>query len=69
MQLYPVSSTNLVGVGYNAASMTLRIQFHSGLYDYYDVPQAVFEGLMDASSKGSYHAKYIKDRYRYRRIG
>ena len=69
MQMYPVSSTNLVGVGYDAAPMTLRIQFHSGLYDYYDVPQSVFEDLMGAPSKGSYHAKYIKNCYRYRRIG
>lgn len=69
MQMRPVASSNLVSIGYDAETQTLRIRFRNSLYDYYDVPQFVFEGLMNASSKGSYHAAYIKNRYRYSRIG
>ena len=69
MQMYPVVSSNLVAVGYDIETHILRIQFHSGLYDYYDVPQVVFEELMNAPSKGSYHAAHIKNTYRYGKIG
>ncbi|WP_321170290.1 KTSC domain-containing protein [Eisenbergiella porci] len=46
------------------------MRFHSGsVYEYYDVPSSVYNGLMSASSKGTYHADFIKNRYRYRRVG
>ena len=69
MQMHPVVSSNLVAVGYDTETQVLRIRFYSGLYDYYDVPQDVFDGLMNASSKGSYHAAHIKNCYRYSKIG
>lgn len=68
MNMQYVSSSNLVAVGYDAVTSTLRIQFHNGTYDYYNVPINVYQGLMSAGSKGSYHARYIKDSYRYRRV-
>ena len=64
-----VSSSNLWAVDYNPQTRTLTIQFRSGrVYEYYDVGQNVFEGLLASSSKGKYHHKYIKNRYPYRRI-
>jgi hypothetical protein len=40
------------------------VAFHrTGVYRYYDVPPKVFEGLRDASSKGSYMHNYIIDVY------
>lgn len=69
MNLIRVNSSNLVAVGYDASSRTLRIQFNSGLYDYYDVPESIYEGLMSAPSHGQYHARYIKNSFRYRKIG
>ncbi len=68
MIMQPVSSSNLVSVGYDPSSQTLRIQFNSGTYDYYNVPEYVYNGLMSASSKGSYHASHIKNSYRYSKI-
>ncbi len=69
LELVRVSSSNLHSVGYDAESQTLRIKFHSGeTYDYYNVPDTRYSGLMNASSKGSYHATYIKERYRYRKV-
>ncbi len=68
MEMHRVSSSNLVAVGYDAESQTLRIQFNSGLYDYYNVPQHIYQGLMSAPSHGQFHAAYIKHSYRYRKI-
>jgi hypothetical protein len=68
MNMLRVNSSNLVAVRYDAVSQTLRIQFNSGLYDYYNVPQHIYNGLMSASSHGEYHARYIKNSYRYRKI-
>lgn len=68
MRMIPVVSSNLVAVGYDEETMTLRIQFHNGTYDYYNVPPEVYQGLMNAPSHGKYHAAYIKNVYPYRRI-
>lgn len=68
MNMQYVNSSNLVSVGYDSTSQTLRIQFHNATYDYFNVPFQIYQGLMNASSKGGYHAAYIKNSYRYRRV-
>lgn len=67
MNMIPVSSSNLVAVGYNPINQDLTIQFGSGVYTYLGVPQSIHAGLMNASSKGGYHHQYIKNRYPFRR--
>jgi hypothetical protein len=70
MKMTPVSSTNLASVGYDPTSRTLRIEFiNGGVYEYHDVPEAEYQGLMSASSKGSYHHQNIKGHYSYTKIG
>jgi hypothetical protein len=66
-----VSSTNLASVGYDPAAKVLEIEFRSGgVYQYDGVPAALYEGLMAASSHGSYFDEFIKKAgYSYRRIG
>ncbi len=69
MDRQPVQSTNLRSVGYDATAMTLEIEFHSGgIYQYLSVPVAVYHGLMQAPSKGSYFHDLIRDRYPFRRV-
>lgn len=68
MQMIPVSSSNLSSVGYENG--TLYIAFHSGgLYSYAGVPESIYHGLLNASSKGKYFHAYIKGVYPYQRIG
>lgn len=68
MRMIPVSSSNIASVGYEAG--TLYVSFNSGgLYAYSGVPESVYQGLMSASSHGSYLARYVKGVYPYRRIG
>lgn len=69
MEMTRVSSSNLAAVGYDARTGTLRIAFKGGVYDYYGVPERVYLGLMAARSKGAYHARHIKWKYRYERVG
>ena len=65
-----VSSSNLVSVGYDTATQVLEVEFHSGgVYQYYGVPAALYEGLMAASSHGRYFDQFIKrGGYAYQRI-
>lgn len=68
MNMIPVSSSNIASIGYDGS--TLYVHFNSGgLYEYYNVPLSVYNGLISASSHGSYLATYVKGRYGYRRIG
>jgi len=62
-----VSSTDLSSVGYENG--VLEIRFHNGgTYQYYGVPESVYHSLMNASSKGTYFGRYIRNKYRYRKI-
>lgn len=59
-----VSSSAILAVGYDAQSRRMKITFVQGrTYDFCDVPQHVFDGLLRASSKGTYYNDRIKDRY------
>lgn len=69
MNMIPVNSSNLVAVGYDKSTQTLRVKFNSSTYDYYNVPESIFNGLLSAPSKGQYHHAYIKNSYRFNRIG
>jgi hypothetical protein len=68
MNLIPVSSSNLRAVGYDVNTKKLVIRFHSGTYEYSEVPSSIHQGLILATSKGQYHHKFIKSVYPYRKI-
>lgn len=71
MNRISVSSSNLASIGYDGATRTLEIEFLNGsVYQYFAVPQHLYEGLMAASSHGSYFDAYIKKGgYSYSRVG
>ena len=69
MTMQPVSSSNLAAVGYDPETQTLAIEFQSGgTYEYYDVPQQVFDGLLSTGSLGQYFQSNIRGSYRYARL-
>jgi hypothetical protein len=70
MPRQPVRSSNIASIGYDAGSSTLEVEFVTGaVYQYYNVPKSVYEGLMNAKSHGSYFARYVKDAgYRYKEV-
>lgn len=69
MQREPVSSSNIASVGYDAGSQTLEVEFQDGyVYQYYNVPQGIYDELMSAPSKGKFLAFQIKDRFPFSRV-
>jgi len=69
MNRKPVSSSNIASIGYDVDSQTLEIEFlNGGVYQYFDVPQHVYEELMSAGSHGQYLARNIKGAYRYSKV-
>ncbi len=71
MNRISVSSSNLRSVGYDPASSILEVEFrHGGVYQYFEVPEARYDGLMSAYSKGGYFDTFIKNGgYAYRQAG
>ncbi len=69
MNRIPVDSSNLASVGYDPNSLTLEIEFNNGsLYQYFDVPEVVYQQLMQADSKGTFLNAYIKGQFRYTKL-
>lgn len=61
-----VASSNIASVGYDKVSQILEIEFHHGaIYQYFDVPEKVFEELMSSSALGSYFMNEIKNKFKY----
>lgn len=64
-----VISTDVAEIGYDVDTMTLEVAFHSGgVYQYFDVPEVVYEEFMRADSKGTFLHENIKRTYRYVRL-
>jgi hypothetical protein len=55
MNRQPVSSSNLASIGYDPQSEKLEVEFiNQTIYEYYNVPQVIYDQLMAASSHGVY---------------
>jgi hypothetical protein len=64
MERITVQSSNIISIGYDSTSSTLEVEFtSSGVYQYFGVPENVYQDLMNASSKGKYFAQNIKNVY------
>ncbi|MFT5162821.1 MAG: hypothetical protein ACI9FJ_001398 [Alteromonadaceae bacterium] len=64
-----VSSNNVASVGYDTSSATLQVTFNNGTsYQYFDVPEHLFDELYSAGSVGGYLAAEIKGSYRYSKV-
>lgn len=69
MNRTPVSSTNIHSVGYDPQSATLEVEFTSGgVFQYFNVPERLHQGLMKAESKGEFLKNNIKYGYRYQKV-
>ena len=70
MERKAVDSSNLASIGYDPSNKTLEVEFHSsGVYQYHDVPQNIYDEFVAASSKGKFLNAHIKDNFRYSKIG
>lgn len=70
MQRYSVVSSNITSIGYDEPTQTLEVEFQDGaIYQYYNVPQNIYDNLMREGSKGRFLNTYIKNAYPYSRVG
>lgn len=66
MSRVSVESSNIESVGHDETTDTLEVEFKSGaVYVYDNVPRAVFDGLISASSVGRYFNSYVRDVYTF----
>lgn len=65
-----VSSSNVESIGFDSSESILYVRFLDGSeYAYYGVPQYIYEDLLSTNSIGSYLHVYVKNQYRYEKIG
>lgn len=64
MDRVPVSSSNLASIGYEPDTETLEVEFKSsGIYQYFNVPQFMYDRLMESASVGKFFSMEIKEAY------
>lgn len=70
MERMNVVSSHIRSIGYDVDAMVLEVEFNNGaVYQYYDVPQYIYDGLMAADSHGRYLDQYVKKGgYRYAQV-
>jgi hypothetical protein len=69
MERFPVNSTNVGSAGYDATTATLEVEFTNGnVYQYFDVPEPVYQEFRQAQSPGQFLNANIKGSYRYARV-
>jgi hypothetical protein len=69
MERQAVGSRNVASVGYDEQTLTLEVEFTDGaVYQYFDVPEALFHGLIGAESCGRFLNAHIKGAYRFAKL-
>lgn len=64
----PVASSNIASIGYDKEAHILEIEFHHGaIYQYVDVPEKVYEELMNSPAQGAYFMNEIKSKFNYQK--
>ena len=67
--LIEVESSNVRAIGYDADTKRLVVQFKkSGIYQYDNVPEALYHSFSAAQSKGQFVWRHLRGRYPYTRI-
>jgi hypothetical protein len=62
-------SSSIARFGYDGSASILVVEFKKGYaYNYFDVPEALFEEMKNTASKGQFLADRIKGVYRYARL-
>jgi KTSC domain len=69
MERTTVQSTNILSVGFDTENNTLEVEFKDhNIYQYFSVPEDLYDQLMNAHSKGRFLNERIVNRYRYQKI-
>ena len=63
MERKAVNSSNVLSYGYDPNSEILEVEFRTGIYEYLNVPQVMYDRLEEAESKGNFINTQIKPAY------
>lgn len=64
MERMPVQSSNILEIGYDSEAQTLEVMFkNESVYQYYNVPDFLYEQLMSAPSHGSFFNNEIRGHF------
>lgn len=56
-------------ISYDKAQAILKIIFVSGMiYNYENVPEEIYDGLLSSGSKGIFFNQYIKGNYKFKKL-
>ena len=62
-------SSNVAEITYDDQTQTLQVEFkNGGVYQYFDVPQNIYDAFASAESKGRFLISQIKGAFRYARV-
>jgi hypothetical protein len=66
MEKQEVDSTVIHAIGH---TRVLEIEFESGsVYQYFDVPQKIYDAMLQSDSKGRYFNQHIRGKFPYQEI-
>lgn len=69
MEMINVSSSNVNAIGYDSGTSTLRVRFNDGSeYDYYNVPENIYNDFLSAGSPGTFLHQVIKGQFSYAKL-
>lgn len=68
MEREMVVSSTVLSIGYEPSSGTLEVEFKNGIYQYYNVPEPIYQQFISADSKGKFLHVYIKPVYPCSRV-
>jgi len=69
MDRISVTSSNIQSIGYEPQTAILEVEFALGdIYQYFDVPEHLYQQFLHSSSHGQFLNDYIRYNYRYQKI-
>jgi len=64
-----LESSALTAVAFSPESNVLKVEFRNGrVYEYSDVSCSTYEQLINASSKGAFFGRFIRNCFPFRRV-
>lgn len=70
MQRIQVTSSNIKSIGYDSLSAVLEVEFIASgdVYQYFNVPEYLFQQFLNTYSHGQFFDDNIKYNYRYKKV-
>ena len=69
MKRFHATSSNIIGIGYDNSRQILEIEFVGGaVFQYFDVSEETYQGLITSESVGRHFQTYIKSQYSFTKL-